>query len=669
MENFLWSYCLNEEQFKKLYRIICKVPGLLQYLTDHNDRELTTHILNFKLITETEGTSTAGIRTNLELVKNRYDIFRKEYEENKRQQNEFSYDFDLNKILTWNPKPRWTNNMSVEEIDYLDHFIPKVIGLPKYLHKNINRENLYDLIVAYQMQINATGLNNGEIDFLLETIKERFYRIMDDHKDAIHYVNHSHQINDDRILQDYTTEATYLFYPLDVNDERCCDFANKYLKKFHPFIASEFFQKFFRANKLNVALPFAQQEFRYIFSSPNIYWHNKEAVFGFVNILHNILDALGQKGTYQLHEKNPKLLNIFLETIYLLLSRTIYWTDKETNKNEMYDDSRLPINVQHKLRAYRLRSSLMEYYGETLASNINNADINKMSLADLFSAHYMAYVHKIVGKESIYKRDAIRLFHTKRIYESNTPEKASEDGFLMNDELSMAIHKKYKDGKYSLTQKEISELVLFLRMYFKNEQKFAIQNNVSISYLQKDHFSPSYKSNREEIRSYLQSNGIKYLYHFTEKNRIDSIIKYGGLLSFKRCLDEGITMPVREDMALTRDIDAKMELEDFVRTSFCSCLPKIKQRQAEGAELVLLKIDLEVALFDDTLYTDVEATQNNLKYGGDMDDLRRVNIQATQKEFSNPEDDDYFQRQAEVLIKGFIPLRYILNVKSPEILP
>ena len=664
MENFLWSYCLNEEQFTKLYPIICKVPGLLQYLTDQKGRDLPSLILNFKMFVETEGTSTLGIRMNLELIKNKYDIFRKEYDDKNEKQKKF----DLYQILTWNPKPKWTNNMTVEEIDYLDHFIPKVPGLSKYLLNNIGKENLYDLIVLFQLQLNATGLNNAEIDFLLETIKERFYRIMDDHKDAIHYVNHSHQINDHRLLDDFSTEAASAFYLLDVEDEKCIDFANKYLRIYHPYIASELFQKFFRANKINVALRFAHQEFNHIFSSPNIYWHNKEAVFGCVNILHYILDALGRKGMEQLNETSPKLQNVFLETIYLLLSRTIYWTDKETNKNDKYDDAHLPINVQHKLRAYRLRASLIEYYGEQLVSNIKNADINKMSLADLFSAHYMAYVHKIVGKESIYKRDAIRLFHSKKIFASCSPEKASEEGFIMNDELAMAIHQKYKDGKYSLTQKEISELNLFLRQYFKNEKNIAVKNNEPISYLKKDHFSPSYKPNKEVIRNYLETNGIKYLYHFTEKDRIESIIKYGGLLSFKRCLDEGITMPVREDMALTRDIDARMNLEDYVRTSFCSRLPKIKERQAEGAELVLLKIDLEVALFEDTLYTDIEATQPNLKYGGKIDDLRRVNFQATKKAVSRPEDNDYWQGQAEVLIKGFIPLQYILNVNSPEIL-
>ena len=83
---------------------------------------------------------------------------------------------------------------------------------------------------------------------------------------------------------------------------------------------------------------------------------------------------------------------------------------------------------------------------------------------------------------------------------------------------------------------------------------------------------------------------------------------------------------------------------------------------------MLEQIDPEVALFEDTIYTDIEATQSNMQYGKEMDDLLKVNFQATKKEYSRPEDNDYWQRQAEVLVKGFIPLKYILNISSPEIL-
>ena len=75
MENYQWTYCLSEEQYTRLYRVICKVPGLLQYLNDNNDRDLPSLILNFKMLAETEGTATTGIRINLELIKDWYVMF------------------------------------------------------------------------------------------------------------------------------------------------------------------------------------------------------------------------------------------------------------------------------------------------------------------------------------------------------------------------------------------------------------------------------------------------------------------------------------------------------------------------------------------------------------------------------------------------------------------
>ena len=664
MERYKWTYCLNDVQYKKLYRIICKIPGLLDYLNDHEGRDLQSLVSSFKMLMECEGKASQGIRINMELIMSRYELFRKEFEDSVRTNTLFHYDFNLYQIQTWNPKPKWADNMSVREIDYLDHFIPLVIGLPEFLHKNSNQENLYDLVVSFQLGLNAIGENDEEKNFVLETIKERFYRLMDDHEDAIHYVNHSQRVDDHKILDEFYTEATNSFYTIEFNDASI-QFINKYIKYYHPYIASEIFQRLLRANKVNMALNFAHKAFFHTFSSPNIYWQNKEAIYGSVNILNNILDALGQKGAYKLKENNPRLLTVLLETIYLLLSRTIYWTDKETHKNESYEDTGLNIGIQHKIRAYRLRANLIDSYGSLLTS-ISTIDIGKMGVADLFSAHFLAYKYRIVGVNSVFKRDAERLFHTKGLFKSNSPENASAEGFQMNDELSMSIHRKYKEGKYCLTEKEISELVSFLRGYFKEEYRIAIQNNIPISYLEKDNFAPSYKMKKDEIRHYLQENGIINLYHFTEKDKIQSIIKYGGLLSYKRCLDEGITMPLKEDMAKTRDIDARLDLEDYVRLSFCPRLPKIDERKAEGAELVMLKIDLEVALFEDTLYTDIEATQPGMSRGGSFDDLKKVNLYATQKIESSPSDSDYWQRQAEVLIKGFVPLKYIMNIKNPE---
>ena len=196
--------------------------------------------------------------------------------------------------------------------------------------------------------------------------------------------------------------------------------------------------------------------------------------------------------------------------------------------------------------------------------------------------------------------------------------------------------------------------------------KIAIQRQEPIPYLKKDHISPSYKSCRNEMLQYLIDNGIKCFYHFTDKDKLDSIIRHGGLLSYKRCLDEAIVIPTREDMAISRDKDAQFGLEDYARLSFCERLPKIAERKKNGKDLVLLKIAIDVATFEDTEFADMEATSSIMKHGAKFEDLKRVNISATQKKDSSLSETEYLQMQAEVLVKGIVPLKYILNINNPD---
>lgn len=99
------------------------------------------------------------------------------------------------------------------------------------------------------MRLNATGVNEPEINFLLETIKERFYRIMDDHQDAIHYVNHSHQINDSELISQFQEQAEKEFYKVNLEKNICSNFTNRYINCSNPYIAGEIFLRFFAQTK------------------------------------------------------------------------------------------------------------------------------------------------------------------------------------------------------------------------------------------------------------------------------------------------------------------------------------------------------------------------------------------------------------------------------------
>ena len=659
-----WAYCLSEEQYSKLLRNIKKVPGFLEYLDWNNIEDFDQLVFDYKIILEKAGAATPGIRTNLDLLMNRYDLFQKEFVDAQPPQDNTL--FNINKVLTWNPRPQWAEPMTVEEIDYLDHFIWQVDGLPEFLHNDILAKNLYDKVTQYQMVLNATGKNDPEKNFTLETIKERFYLLMNDHEDAIHYVNHSHQIDDHAIIDQFMTEAAEFFYRTNLETESCDEFLRRYQSCSNPYIANELFCKLFRANKIEESLRFADCSFLHIFSSPNIYWNNKEAVYGCANVLYMLIEAMDVKGVLELQKSNDKLARTAIKSLYLLLSRVIYWSDKETVVNDKYDDELLPINIQHKIRAYRMRSQLIKYYPDILLAGIDNANHDMMELADLNSAQSMAFANKIVGKKSVFYQDAIKVFHTCNLFKYGDIDKVSEMGYIQNDSLSMGIHEEYRRGDFALSQNEVSEFSNCLNSLFKRLQFNAEKENIPIPYLIKDHYSPSFKKSRNEIMQYLIDNGIKCLYHFTDKDRLNSIIRHDGLLSYKRCLDEAVVMPIRTDMAVSRDIDAEFGLEDYARLSFCRDLPKVEERKKAGAELVLLKISLEVVTFEDTEFTDMEATLKQMRHGNSFEDLKKVNLRATQTPAYLLSDIEYKQKQAEVLVKGFIPLKYIKNVKNPE---
>ena len=84
------------------------------------------------------------------------------------------------------------------------------------------------------------------------------------------------------------------------------------------------------------------------------------------------------------------------------------------------------------------------------------------------------------------------------------------------------------------------------------------------------------------------------------------------------------------------------------------------------SDLVLLKIKKDVALFSDTLFSDLNAASTAHHHGGTYNDLMRVDIRATRRHYVRNTDSDFGKHQAEVMVKNFIPLEYIVNINNPE---
>lgn len=169
----------------------------------------------------------------------------------------------------------------------------------------------------------------------------------------------------------------------------------------------------------------------------------------------------------------------------------------------------------------------------------------------------------------------------------------------------------------------------------------------------------------QQIKEYLDRNGVTHLYHFTDQANIASIKKSGGLYSWKYCLENDIDIPKAGGDSLSRNLDRRYGLEDYVRLSFCCDHPMAHRLKQKGGDLVLLRIKIDVAWFDGTLFSDMNATDSSHSHGATLADLEKVDISATKERYVSSTSSSFKKHQAEVLVRRFIPLEYIENIDNP----
>ena len=176
---------------------------------------------------------------------------------------------------------------------------------------------------------------------------------------------------------------------------------------------------------------------------------------------------------------------------------------------------------------------------------------------------------------------------------------------------------------------------------------------------------PKNKMDSEEIKAELSKQRIKCFYHFTDERNLESIRNYGGLISWYSCSRHNIDIPSAGGDMDSHRLDVRYQLHDYVRLSFCDDHPMSYRLKTEGKRIVLLKIQTDVALWKDTLFSDINAADKNHSHGGSLTDLQKVNFTAVKRNFVRRDDADFKYHQAEVLVKTAIPKELILNLDNP----
>ena len=176
------------------------------------------------------------------------------------------------------------------------------------------------------------------------------------------------------------------------------------------------------------------------------------------------------------------------------------------------------------------------------------------------------------------------------------------------------------------------------------------------------------KQNWQEFEKVLKEGRITKLYHFTDFDNLESIIKNGGLYSWADCRDKGIKIPKPGSSGPSRSLDERDHLEHYVRLSFVEDHPMKFVAMNEGriSNPVVLEIDLEPALWKDSLYSDRNATRSGAIVGGDFANLMTIRFGLFNRmmRYFDMTEEAKMHYQAEVLVKNFIPLKYITNISN-----
>ena len=123
------------------------------------------------------------------------------------------------------------------------------------------------------------------------------------------------------------------------------------------------------------------------------------------------------------------------------------------------------------------------------------------------------------------------------------------------------------------------------------------------------------RSNWEDFKNILEQNHITKLYHFTDRDNLENIIKNGGLYSWKDCEERGINIPKPGGGgpgSPSWSLDKRDNLEHYVRVSFTMNHPMMYVAMNEDriSNPVILEIDPEVIYDENTKYADRNAVRN-----------------------------------------------------------
>lgn len=222
-----------------------------------------------------------------------------------------------------------------------------------------------------------------------------------------------------------------------------------------------------------------------------------------------------------------------------------------------------------------------------------------------------------------------------------------------------------------INKKEDSYRLRPIVEYFENFEKRQEEIKVEIEEenLLNKRLQQKFKFDWKLYRKYLNQNEITKIYHFTDYSNVESIIKNGGLFSWYACKVNGIEIKKPGGSQMSRQLDMKDNLGNYVRLSFTPDNPMMYAALKDGriSRPVILELEPELIYWHGTKYSNVNATKRNKILGDTIEFFKAIRFSILKKgDYLRLSKDEKPFYQAEILVKEKIPLNMIRNIQLFE---
>ena len=222
--------------------LLATLPGFRDYQERLPDPDLESLLTKYEQSLRQSDKLTYGIRTNIKLIKRKYNERKSKASESSPEKKDENVEF-----------PAWAALMTSEELGNTNSLINRLPALAKFLQNYSSNRNFTEVISLFEEEHMKALRQQRPMRYIVDSIKKYFQSIMEKRVGALHFVSTEHCVNDKELLQEFFKDAKDNFFSKDLNREDCQDFLLRYIHSMHPYIDAEIGNRYLKYGQYKVA--------------------------------------------------------------------------------------------------------------------------------------------------------------------------------------------------------------------------------------------------------------------------------------------------------------------------------------------------------------------------------------------------------------------------------